>query len=729
MADLYDSRITQMEAAHESFTATVDNIHKSKASLYMTLHGMVDIYAARMADIAGDSAAEGLNDLKRDLEETLTPPRINGIYVDRDLDSYNNKLTMSWQATHPSGNVVENSYQMVRGSTNATIFVPDMLSVGTEDEVTRYVFRKTESEDNINFTAVVRARGPSGTSISRPAAFSVDVKDNSMVFGSFNFGTFGQIPGGITGYTPTGSDDGVAISDDTPPSRPLVNMSYRKAFTVGQQSGTKSYWAKETGEIKFIGVSFDNESDIAAFEYALGDSKGDTTIVGWTRVQGRRVTRDMTFLSNTSGTDNIAQEITIRNLDLTTGPHYLSVRAVNGEDMTSSIKEVDEPIRYDGTPPVISSFSEQDISMPSRTGRGADFHAAVTSAPNYEDPLDYTERSPRITVDWNDASDDLSGLRRYRYIVSTSPDTSAAFASPEFVDYTYNSRAEISDSPVSFSNEFYVYVQAEDYAGNLSEDVMVYGPIIAEDPTPPIHPKIAASYKNGTPGFYLIRPSLDPETNIDAYEVNFKSGLFSSYLIDWTDADLSSSNNFALFFYNLAAYANQTTSNTSATFVNLPDIDIPEGENLLMYVRSYNNQGTRSGFAFSSGFVYDTSAPQNPSISLSVSGNGDDLNISASSIQDPESGVVKVEYKVEDTSAKVSYLKTIKSWSDFISVNGTPKNALSGSRSVDISGHNYADVKVYIRITNANGQQTTVTKVPSPINYNKINTGYNISIW
>jgi hypothetical protein len=272
-----------------------------------------------------------------------------------------------------------------------------------------------------------------------------------------------------------------------------------------------------------------------------------------------------------------------------------------------------------------------------------------------------------------------------------------------------------------------VYVQAEDYAGNLSEDVMVYGPIIAEDPTPPIHPKIAASYKNGTPGYYLIRPSLDPETNIDGYEVNFKTGLFSSYLNDWTDSDLSSSNNFALFFYTLAAYAGETTANSSATFVNLPDVDIPEGESLLMFVRSYNNQGIRSGLALSTGFVYDTSAPENPSISLSQSGNN--VTISASDIQDPESGVVQVEYKVEDSSAKVSYLKTIKSWSDFISVNGSPKNALSGSRSVDISGHNYADVKVYIRITNANGQQTTVTKVPSPINYNKINTGYNISIW
>ncbi|MDZ7757107.1 hypothetical protein [Rhodohalobacter sp.] len=722
MADLYDSRITQMESAHESFTATVDNIHKAKASLYMTLHGMVDIYAARMADIAGDSAAEDLNDLKRDLEETLTPPRINSIHVDRDLDSYNNKLTMSWQATHPSGNVVENSYQMSRGSTNATVIVPDMLSVGSDNEVTRYIFRKNVNEDDLNFTAVVRARGPSGTAISRPAAFTVDVKNNGSVFGSYNLGTPIYIPG----FSP-GSDDGVAISDDTPPSRPLVSFDYRKAYPVGQQSGSKSRWANETHEIKFIGISFDLESDIAAFEYALGDSKGDTTIVGWTRVQGRRVTRNSSLVSNTAGTDNIAQEITIRNLDLTTGPHYLSVRAVNGEDMISSVKEVGEPIRFDGTPPVISSFSQQDISMPSKTGRGADYNEAVTSAPNYEDPLDYTERSPRITVDWDEASDDLSGVRRYRYIVSTSPDTSTAFANPEFVDYTNNTREVITDSPVSFSREFYVYIQAEDYAGNLSEDVMVYGPIIAEDPTPPIHPKIAASYENGTPGFYLIRPSTDPETNIDGYEVNFKTGLFSSYLNEWKKADLSSSNKVAMFFYNLAAYADQTTTNTTATFVDLPDIDLPEGENLLMFVRSYNNQGTRSGFAMSHWFVYDTSPPQNPSVSLSR--NGNNVTISASSIQDPESGVVKVEYKVEDTSATLSHLKTIKSWSDFINVTGSPKNALSGSRTVNISGRNYTDIKVYIRVTNTNGQQNTVTKVPSPIIYNMINTGTNISVW
>lgn len=728
MADLYDDRIAQMESAHESFTATVDNIHKAKASLFMTLHGMVDIYAARMADIAGDSAAADIKDMKRDLEEILSPPRINSIHVDRNLDSYNNKLTMSWQATHPTGNIVENSYQMRRGGTNATVFVPNMLSVGSENEVTRYIFRKDESEDELNFTAVVRARGPSGTAISRPAAFTVDVKNNGMVFGSYSPGMFGQVPGGITGYSPTGSDDGVAITDDTPPSKPFVSMNYGKSYPVGQNSGTKSRWANESHEIKFIGISFDNESDIAAFEYALGDSKGDTTIVGWTRVQGRRVTRDLSHLTNTAGTDNIAQEITIRNLDLTTGPHYLSVRAVNGADLTSSVKEVKEPIRFDGTPPTIASFSQQDISMPSKTGRGADSHIAVTSAPNFEDPLDYTERSSEITVDWNNASDNLSGVRRYRYIVSTSPDTSTAFANPEFVDYTSNSQATISDWPVSFSDEFYVYVQAEDYAGNMSEDVMVYGPIIAEDPTPPIHPKVAASYKNGNPGFYLIRPSIDPETNIDGYEVNFKSGLFSSYLTEWTDVDFSSSNNLAMFFYNLAAYAGESINNTTATFVNLPDMDIPEGENLLMFVRSYNKQGTRSGLAMSYWFVYDTTPPQNPSVSLSK--NGNDVTISASGIKDPESGVVKVEYKVIDTSIKSSYLNKIKAWSDFINVSGSPKNSLSGSRTVNISGHNYQDIKVYIRITNANGLQTTVTKVPTPVYmYNKSYTGSSVSGW
>jgi hypothetical protein len=146
-----------------------------------------------------------------------------------------------------------------------------------------------------------------------------------------------------------------------------------------------------------------------------------------------------------------------------------------------------------------------------------------------------------------------------------------------------------------------------------------------------------------------------------------------------------------------------------------------------MFVRSYNNQGTRSGLALSTGFVYDTSAPENPSISLSQSGNN--VTISASDIQDPESGVVQVEYKVEDTSAKVSYLKTIKSWSDFISVNGSPKNALSGSRTVNISGHNYSDIKVYIRITNASGHQNTVTKVPIPFTYYQGTTVSNITIW
>ncbi|MDZ7720157.1 MAG: hypothetical protein U5K72_15185 [Balneolaceae bacterium] len=701
MASTYQNNIKPMETAHEDFTATVDEIYKSKASLTMTLREMIAIYAERRAALAGDSAAVDLNQRKDDLEETLTPPRIGGIQVTRNLTDYNNKITLSWNASHQTGNIVENSYYLGGSGAGSDVYAQGMLSTGSSSDVTRYIFKTTQDVEELNMGVVVRVRGPSGTAISRPASFSAVVDE---------YGSVSPHPSGVA--------ESIEEEDDSPPSEPIVKVEYNKSettrFRVSDNYNIESetinvYWTNQAGQIVFQATSLDEDTDIAAFEYALGSSKGATDIVDWTERQGRRVTREASdLLGNMAGADNIIQEITIQDVNLTEGPHYLSVRAVNGVGMTSSAEEMSTPIQYDGDLPTAPAISEDGITMP-RIKSGSEFQSnfreAGPATPEYEDPPPKDVETPELTLNWSDASDSTSGVHRYEYAVSSDENSQAAFAKPNEINTSYSSETTIEGDPLSFNQDSYIHIRAVDEAGNSGEASTI-GPVTPEDPTRPWTPKIKASAKPGEIGFYLYRPSMDWETEVDRYEFTATEGLFSGDLLPWTEVNTSSAN-VGLLFYALAADQEKSMNGSDASFIEVPTEEIPEGTSLVLKVRTVNGQGLESETGWSGSVVFDNSPPENPSISLSQ--NGDEMTIGVSNIRDPESGISKVEYKVSSKNA----MSFGAMWSNFITVNGVQESTLSGSITEDISNQSFLDLRVSIRITNGNGMQTTVSQTPT----------------
>lgn len=708
MASKYQESITPMKDAHESYTETVDNVYKVKASLTMTLHGMVDVYAARRADIAGDTAVADLNRQKEELEENLTPPVIEGIKVSKKLSDYNNKVTLSWNASHESGSIVESSYNMSDGD-SANLFQSmqeGLLSTGGQNEVTRYLFKRNENETDRNMRVAIRARGPSGTAISRPATFSAAVDKFGSSQGSAESGS--------------GSTESIEVADDSPPLKPSVNVPYNKSdriTTTYSQTVDRempvfetNYWTNQTSEIVFTAWSLDFDSDISGYEYALGSSKGGTDIRGWTEAQGKRLARDKN--SNRPGADNYYQKITIRNLDISEGPHYLMVRAINGTGVKSEVAELSNPIKYDGDPPTAPDISPGDIQMPPLNRKQSNYQESTSTVPDREDPPAVSEETPEISFQWSSATDEKSGIYGYEYTLSETADGSSAFSDPAQVDSTTETSASVKGDPMDFNDEVYIHIRSIDKAGVYSDEIATHGPITPRDPTRPLTPKVMAAGKPGKIGVYLVRPSIDPETQVDHYEYTAMEGFYSGNLFSWRDLTLSSSSMVSSpimdnILYDYAAAGGSSNQGSSARFMEVPKEDLPEGEQVNLKIRAVNGQGAESGTGFSGPVVYDSSPPENPSISLSNS--GDDMTIRVSNIHDPESGISKVEYIVSNPNSFSANMM----WTSFMAVDGTERSTLGGSRTVDISGQNFLDMRVSIRITNGNGMQTTVSETPT----------------
>jgi hypothetical protein len=711
LATKYDTNVGKMEDAHEDFSRLVDDIYEIKASMNTTLHGLLDVYIGWKSDtsvVATDSTINALEQEKKDLEDQLAAPQISNIYVTKNLSDFYNKAELGWQVQHPTGSISENSYNLSRGS-NTSVFGQNMLSTGSDTEVTRYLFKEVESQGSKNYNVTVRARGPGGIAISKGAAFTVDVDEDDYSYSD------------ISSY---GGTSRISETDDTPPTEPLVGIELNtttstvpvqmqfmgNSFTTYHQE--ESYWTQKNDEINFQTMSFDSESDIAGFEYAIGSSKGGTDVRDWTTGQGERVTSNSSMFANQAGTDNFIQKITVRNLNMQVDQrYYLSVRSVNGDSLISDHEKVSKPIRYDDTNPTTPTASGQGITMPEVHRTGGYIKSSVNSAPDMMSIPSMSEDNPEITVQWNASSDQGSGVRKYEYVVNKKADAQTAFKEEDVIT-SWGTEETITGDPLNFEDEFYVHIRAVDYAKRTSNSVLTYGPVKPRDPTAPDVPVMAASVKNNDPGFYLLRPSLDLETDIDQYELAMGTSRFSENIQDWSEQDMSSVD-LLIGFWKFYQSQGMDWPDQAAQFVDVPTDNLSDGQEFHLQLRTINGYGSESPKAYSGPIMIDNSPPQNPSISLTNRSYNSTVSISVSGISDPHSGIQKVEYKVMDPSKFINSQKVVQGWTDLMSVSGTQTGTLSGGESVDISGHSFMDLRIYVRVTNGNGLQTTVSKQPA----------------
>jgi len=241
-----------------------------------------------------------------------------------------------------------------------------------------------------------------------------------------------------------------------------------------------------------------------------------------------------------------------------------------------------------------------------------------------------------------------------------------------------------------------------DKAGNRSENAATLGPIVVPDPTRPDTPIIRASAKSGTIGFYLQGAGRDKESERDKYEFTFsKSGGLNK--TPWTEIPIQS--RWDDFKLGKASY--KVAPTTSAN----------EGDPLILKLRAVNTQGIRSGISGSGPIIYDTSPPKTPTINLSRS--GDNMTIDISNLHDPESGVRRVEYRVCDTSNYMLNCFGVPGnwggWYDLVNYYLPRKSQFQLSKQVNISNLDYNYLKVFVRVTNRNGMQTTSSYESVPV--------------
>lgn len=725
-ASEHSQNSSDLRSAYGSFTNTLDNIFTAKSSLTLTLYGIVDLYISELEDAVElsestegenvvtssvEETAERMRSLKAEIEETLTPPRITEIRVHKKLDEFSNKIDLFWSATHPTATITEYSYLIHSAGSNDLLTqlvsqYGQLLTTGNTRYVTRYLFKRNQNEYNRDVYVLVRARGPSGTAISRPASFNLSLDryrgDNSF------FESQGRI-------------ETISEVDNTPPEKPYVKFDYVKGIRTSlvpiqgdplsplQFQGYKLveesvYWTNRADQIEFEVRSFDPESDVSGYEYALGTSNGGAQIQDWTPIQGVNIPSQF---GETNYSDN--QRIRIQNIDVSEADTYLSVRAINGFGLTSNHLEVAHPIVYHGDPPSVGEFNDVATVRPNSTGNST-FEYSVDSPPRQTTSHWPEKVSPELEISWTAGVDMRAGIKGYEYVVSSIADPAEAFGQADQIYYTTSTSASLDEnSGISYKDEFYVHLRSINNAGTISAGFESLGPIVVQDPTRPATPIVRGTSKPDGVGFYLEGPSIDPESGLNKYQFTYKIGFFSSSNnIGWTD----------LPHVPISTSLQKTIYPALSKYYALPTNKIVQGEQLMLKVRSLNNQGLNSGEALSWTIVYDQSPPQNPSISLSRSGST--MNINIGNIYDPESGVKKVEYRVYDSDITNFFNKEVVPWTDLGNYSTPRTSKFSLSKDVNITGYEYYDLIVYVRITNRNGAQTTVSsKPPIIINTNQ----------
>jgi hypothetical protein len=289
-----------------------------------------------------------------------------------------------------------------------------------------------------NLTGVVRARGAGGTTVSRFVNFTIPV------------GPGGTIPQNATV---------VNMGDDTsPPTTPIVDHEY--------PSDSNNYWTSDSTQLSFTFKSADHESDIRLYKYKIGTSAGGNQVRDWTDAQGGRGKGiEQTgyrsygyFYVPTYGFTSTMQA-TIRGLSLQTGTdYYVSVKAVNGDNTESTVKEVSKPFRYEPSPPSRPEITITPSNLQRQTAPAQPvIRQAVTDVPPWNaNRVNYDQGSDdgqEFTYAWS-SSDPESGIKGVSVGSAQSPDATASQVfRPNDVDFIPTTKStEFSYTP-SFSSD------------------------------------------------------------------------------------------------------------------------------------------------------------------------------------------------------------------------------------------------------------------------------------
>ena len=149
-----------------------------------------------------------------------------------------------------------------------------------------------------------------------------------------------------------------------------------------------------------------------------------------------------------------------------------------------------------------------------------------------------------------------------------------------------------------------------------------------------------------------------------------------------------------------------SSENTDPIF-SISKSNLPQGENLYVFVRAVNKQGKYSSIVASGPVMFDETAPESPSITTDLSNDGTSVTVTAGNLHDPESGIKKIEYKI---TGQVNGIYSIANWYTFKDVNTIFRDERSYNRTFNIQNYDPGTITIKIRVTNGTGRQAVSSK-------------------
>lgn len=707
-----ENTVQPLKEAHISLTNSIEDFYDMKANTFSILYGMVDNFVSTLS-IHQESLSNELQDELSHYNTQLTtyatmlqPPQITGIIVNPNRSDYNffNETDLSWNATHPLG-VEETSIQIENSAANLGVYhgVDEYRSIGDADNYTLFAVRSSnfgsttfflnDPADNMQtYNVGIRVRGPAGTTSTRRGQFTLDVGINGD----------GVSPG-----------HNAVPQQESQPSRPLIEHS--RDYLMNENA----FWTNNPQFLRITARSFDRDSGIDQFEYAIGSSYSESDIVDWTLLSGG----SLEYLY--TGTARISANSRVIDMELDSD-YYVSVRATNGAGIVSDERYSTIPIRFDPDPPtdIEKDESLSQVGLISQIegvflayisyGTSVTTYDPIFSSPSPEPSTTMenlqsmltTNTVPKIAASWTESTDSRSGLAHYEYVVTSTENVTENDFS-ERGKTTGNTLILISGGPDSdyadliynYDNEVYLHVRAVNHAGSLSN-------MLTYELVPPDRSRPTATAMRVRPTFnetllHVTYPAADPESGLKGIQYSVGTSPGSTNIRPFpTDGqvDLELDNSHAQSVLNfLQSYSYTTYSSLDFLFPNITinNSDLPKDQELYFNFRSVNNQNMLSAIRATGPIVITDSPPQAPQLSSTFNSSSVQLNVD--NIYDPVAGVVRIDIKWYNRETG----EPLSGWIGFHVYNEPQFTNRSLSKTLNLpSGRTQSNTNIHVRVVN-----------------------------
>ncbi|MCH8486768.1 MAG: hypothetical protein LAT75_07875 [Candidatus Cyclonatronum sp.] len=541
MKEVQDLRDEHRETVFEpvrALTGQIDSFYNIQANLTALLWNLNNSYVdwrLNMTDaeeLLGDAPDISLYEQAlQQLSQQLQPPQITAVIAEQTVTT-NQSMTPAeifFTATHPveiietaiqyriglplqDGEPIEpdNSFMTLGSATGSNIVLTASLVPGAE---------VINPLSNPHISLGFRVRGAAGIPAVRRGSF--------RVLNEFNAATIGT-PGG----SQTESGEVLPISA-APPQAPLIEMG--DGFIIHVNEEQTEYWVIDRGQINIRLTSHDAVSGIGRFQYALGTSPGDTTVVGWTDLQGERLS-----LPDIPA-EQIRAPFSFQAMQQGTR-YYVSARVINNDNWRSEATASPYPIIYESDPPgepVLTFIPQPAVPFWNKASsqvqisqlRSVDSIPESFFMPYVPNDALWAQMSiptepAKLAFQNVQVSPPSSGVRHFEYVLSRNEEVpfeqfQNGAARIHEADQPLTITSNLED-PVFRNHKYpmYVHIRAISNFG-YPGPINTSGPYAVEDPTVPWFGHLFVAHRVNRPrdiDIYIWVPPSDPESDVLGYE-------------------------------------------------------------------------------------------------------------------------------------------------------------------------------------------------------------------